>query len=858
MSKKIRIRVKRPWIAYPGSTLQQNYAEAREHGYLLWDIKSNADFDVNFCELPNPKPFITLEWQGSLKTTLGLAADYPKGSRFRIKSDLHIVQKDISALTKRLKREFNATEVTFRQEHKASTETLDTGTTKLIREDLRNPEVLMILLKDYYKDVKVSPEEWEVVTELVSSYVLNVASDKIMRGSKWSLRELKFDNVFNYGEKNVIDFSKLEGIVGIFGPNRSGKSSIVGTIMYALFNTSDRGSVKNKDICNTRKAYCYSRAIVTIGGTTYVIERQTAKQETKFGEIYAPTSLNLFRIDGKKAVDLGGLQRNDTEKFIRNILGTADDFTLTSLSAQGDVNQYIQHGSTKRRQALSRFLDLDVCNQIFDQAKQDVNASKAVLKQLPDRDWPLLIKENEDHILKHDEELYTLGLRSRQLRNELTNVRSELMGLNGRVPVTEAQIEDQRKRVTHLLSQVETKQVRLKSEHADIKDFEDKLRRVKGVLNEHDLDMFKKQYSAYQQLKSSVRALKATFDKENEKLKRQQRSLKILDEVPCGDQFPTCKFIKDAHDTLGEVDEQGERVFNAQRNLAKAQEALNAFSIDEVLNKIDKLEQLVTLRASTKLKISQLTTDTVRLESELNSSLESLEESRARLLEFEEAQRNEENESAVRLRHEMERLEGELSTVDNDKLSEASSKGRHQSRLEQLEQERTARRAALQKMKAYEIVYGGFCKKGIPNLIVASQLPVINAEMMRILNGIVDYTVEMETEGDNDRIEIYINYGDSRRPIELGSGMEKFMASVAMRVAMVNISTLPKPDMFIIDEGFGSLDDLSIEACNRLLISLKRYFRTIVVITHVDAIKDTADHVIEITKNEMDAHVEYI
>src|SRR5690606_29478712 len=129
----------------------------------------------------------------------------------------------------------------------------------------------------------------------------------------------------------------------------------------------------------------------------------------------------------------------------------------------------------------------------------------------------------------------------------------------------------------------------------------------------------------------------------------------------------------------------------------------------------------------------------------------------------------------------------------------------------------------------------------------------INTEIARILNGITDYTVELEREGDNERIEIYINYGDSRRPVELGSGMEKFMASIAMRVAMLNVSTLPKPDMFIIDEGFGSLDDLSAEACNRLLVSLKRYFRTIVVITHVDAIKDVADHVLEITKNENDS-----
>jgi DNA repair exonuclease SbcCD ATPase subunit len=51
------------------------------------------------------------------------------------------------------------------------------------------------------------------------------------------------------------------------------------------------------------------------------------------------------------------------------------------------------------------------------------------------------------------------------------------------------------------------------------------------------------------------------------------------------------------------------------------------------------------------------------------------------------------------------------------------------------------------------------------------------------------------------------------------------------------------------------LDDAGIESCNRLLVSLKRYFRTLLIITHVDAVKDVTDQIIEVTKDEKDAHV---
>jgi exonuclease SbcC len=85
--------------------------------------------------------------------------------------------------------------------------------------------------------------------------------------------------------------------------------------------------------------------------------------------------------------------------------------------------------------------------------------------------------------------------------------------------------------------------------------------------------------------------------------------------------------------------------------------------------------------------------------------------------------------------------------------------------------------------------------------------------------------------------------------------MEKVIASIAIRVALINISSLPKTDMLIIDEGFGALDEHSVEECSKLLISLKRYFRLLLVITHVDALKDCVDQVIEISRKEKDSFV---
>ena len=104
-------------------------------------------------------------------------------------------------------------------------------------------------------------------------------------------------------------------------------------------------------------------------------------------------------------------------------------------------------------------------------------------------------------------------------------------------------------------------------------------------------------------------------------------------------------------------------------------------------------------------------------------------------------------------------------------------------------------------------------------------------------------------------MQVYINYGDSKRIIECCSGMEKMMSAMAIRVALINVSNLPKPDMLIIDEGFGSLDSGNVEACNRFLESLKKWFRIILVISHVDAVKDGVDNVLEIRREGVDAKI---
>jgi DNA repair exonuclease SbcCD ATPase subunit len=352
-----------------------------------------------------------------------------------------------------------------------------------------------------------------------------------------------------------------------------------------------------------------------------------------------------------------------------------------------------------------------------------------------------------------------------------------------------------------------------------------------------------------------VTSLTHVHEKEATLLKQQERSLKILDDVPCEDKYPGCKFIKDAHLAKSKVPSQREVVKQSLESLKKASSSLEVLKSEGLRDRIEKLQKLQEAQSQFNVELANEKMNLARQQESLEKLCLLLDDANNKLVDMEKALKNNENSEVVFLRTKIEELSRASKSLDEQKMKVAGDKGRLLSDLQRLAEDQRKREELCVGMESTEMIASAFSKKGIPSDIVASQLPLINDEIAKVLAGIVDFTVELQVDPDSDWMDVYINYGDSRRIIELASGMEKMISSIAIRVALINVSTLPKTDMLIIDEGFGALDDSGVEACNRLLTSLKRYFRTIVVITHVDGVKDIADYVIEISKSEKDSKV---
>ena len=120
--------------------------------------------------------------------------------------------------------------------------------------------------------------------------------------------------------------------------------------------------------------------------------------------------------------------------------------------------------------------------------------------------------------------------------------------------------------------------------------------------------------------------------------------------------------------------------------------------------------------------------------------------------------------------------------------------------------------------------------------------------------NIVDFNIFFEVDGN--KIEIYIQHPKhDARPLEMGSGAEKTIAAMAIRMALLTVSSMPKGDVFILDEPGTALDEENMEGFIRILDMVKSFFKTVILISHLDSLKDCVDQQIIIDKRDGFAHV---
>ena len=179
---------------------------------------------------------------------------------------------------------------------------------------------------------------------------------------------------------------------------------------------------------NYRKKEANSDLTFSVNSKLYRLERQSVRYTSRRkGTDGAQTYLNLFEVDEDGCIlrDLSGEQRRETEKELRDLIGSPDEFMMTSFAAQGDMNAFINKGSTDRKKLLSTFMGLDVFDEINKKIRTEGEGIKGMLKRMEEKDWVAEIRKKKHRIGQLTEENVDLKMEIDELSERLSGLRNK-------------------------------------------------------------------------------------------------------------------------------------------------------------------------------------------------------------------------------------------------------------------------------------------------------------------------------------------------------------------------------------------------------------------------------------------------
>jgi hypothetical protein len=327
--KKYIVRKKYPIAAYASSMIQQNYGEElKGHGFVFWDLKTKV---FKHFEIPNDYGFYTVEInKGKLTTDI---SDMPKKARLRLKC-FESVATEVKSVLSHIREKSDVTEVTYVRVDSPNISSKNIiNSTDFNLNDVSDVDYQNKLITDYItsKNNNVTKDTLEQIYKINKDLNATLEKEHIVKNIRWKPKKFEFDNMFSYGEDNVIDFTKMHDVVGLFANNASGKSSVLSALSFCIFDKCDR-AFKASHILNSQKMNFKCKFNFEVNGVDFFIERKG--QADKKGNV--KVDVKFWKEEGGKVIELNGEARRSTNDIIRDYVGTYDDFILTVLSIQNN------------------------------------------------------------------------------------------------------------------------------------------------------------------------------------------------------------------------------------------------------------------------------------------------------------------------------------------------------------------------------------------------------------------------------------------------------------------------------------------------------------------------------------------
>jgi len=688
---------------------------------------------------------------------------------------------------------------------------------------------------------------------------LKLPNVEVGRNISWKPKKFEFDNMFSYGENNVVDFSNMIGSMGLFASNASGKSSLLDALTYCIFDKCAR-TFRAVNIMNTDKTTFKCKFNFEIDGVDYFIERR-AKKNRK-GQV--KVDVDFWSEVGGEVKNLNGEQRRETNKSISSYIGSYEDFILTAMSLQNNNTGFIDKSQAEKKDTLAQFLDIGLFDELWKLSNEESNEVSSVIRDLEKQDFSSSLVDLNKELKGLKEEHKDKNKELRGYKKQRDGYLSEIKKISKKivkVPIDGVSFDELTDKKRLLVNSQDSISLELQSMVENKETIQKKVVDIQTEINKFDTEKINNSLERYGFLQSSISDINNNINVSDVKLNNLFDSKEDLDKwnpnLDCDSCVSNPLYIKgvEIDEEIDKEEELKDTLEKQKSDMSKEMVDLEKFMLES--KELDKLSETYTHETK---QLEVLIFDLDKKNYSFEKLTDEIEEVEKKIEIYrknsEQIKKNQDIRAQVKvLEYGLEAENRRLNYCQNELTKIKTNVAVCENKIQTIKDSIERLQDLQDDYSAYEYYMEAVKRNGVPYELISSVLPVLENEVNSILSQIVEFNLKFEVDGKN--INTFIDYESGRWPLEMTSGMEKFVSSLAIRTSLIGISNLPRPNFLAIDEGFGNLDSDNLNSMFMLFDYLKSTFDFILIISHLDSMRDIMDTLININKVNSFSKVTY-
>ncbi len=652
----------------------------------------------------------------------------------------------------------------------------------------------------------------------------------------WSVKWVMLNNFLSFGEDNYLSFSKLKGltIVNSIPANQGGKTTLSIDSIKFLLHGSTTKTETNEQIFNTYsdKNDLTVRGMIDIEGEEIIVERKMKRTAKKGGGWTVVNKVNYYKLlpDGEEE-QLNEEDATRTTKKLKETIGSEKDFEMLVLATEKNLDDLIGLTTSESGKVLTRLIGLEIL-ELKEAAVRTMYNEFARKKKSNEYDVITLGQEIEDHTEKMtlcNELEVKLKEKLETTKNDIVNLSNEkdkLINSKEKIDVTISELNPEG--LENEINELIAKGVKIKE---NVDSLQKKINEIGDVLFDEDTHH---ELTKSLNTKTTAKAVK---------LAEITRLEKVIKDLIAGGICQSCNRKLDDVDNTEHIEthkKQIEVLTDEQTTLSSEIKTIN-----EQLEGLNKTKELVDTKNQHELNRDRLEVQIGSLKNDITSKRNDLKKYKLNLDAI---------ELNKKIDIEVSKIKTNISVLEFTKDDTITKIERVKTDIKNHNTGIETKTKLIQTIKKEEEIDKIFKvyielvgKKGISKLVLRSVLPIINSEVQRLLDDVVDFDVEIFINDKND-VQFLLVKDNVSKLLKSGSGLEKTASSLALRAVLGKLSTLPMPNFITFDEVLGKIAPENLEKLKILFDKIKDMYEIVFFITHNDLVKDWSSNIVTVVK----------